>query len=452
MKRQIAKRMVSVASGGLVVVGGLLAASPSAEAQATTERVSVATGGDQANNHSAWASLSGDGLIVAFDSWASDLVPDDTNGVYDVFVHDRQTGVTSRISVSSGGAQASGSSSVPSISANGRFVAFHSNANNLVAGDSNGVTDVFVHDLMTGQTELVSKNAGGTGGNGTSYFSSISADGRYVAFESDATDLVVGDSNGLRDVFVHDRQTGVTTCVSENGDGFSYQAAISGDGRFVAFTTWAENFALGDTNSLPDVYVFDRQMDSLERVSVSSEGDQGGGWSFHPAISEHGDFVAFMSTAENLIPDDVNTAADVFVRDRPRSVTERVAEYVDNLEGLGRLSLSADGRFVAFASYGTNLVPEDSNGYTDVFVHDRATEVTGRVSLSSNGTQGNWYSIVPSISANGLHVAFESRASNLVENDTNSENDVFVRDSWSTIIFLDGFESGNTSAWSNVVQ
>jgi Tol biopolymer transport system component len=440
------------------IEGALSAAGP------TTERVSLSDDGLQAGDHSYFASISGDGQYVAFASWDSNLVPGDTNGSYDVFVRDRQDGTTRLVSVSSNGTQGSGSSSVPSISADGRFVAFHSNADNLVSGDTNERTDVFVHNLETGETEVVSVNGVGAVGNGTSYFSSISADGRYVVFESDATNLVHGDSNGLRDVFVHDRQAGVTSCISTGGDGISYDATISGDGRYVAFTTRAGNFLWSsgtpgqdatkiivpiDTNGLPDVYVYDQLAGTMVRVSVATDGTQGNGWSFHPAISEHGDVVAFMSTSSNLVAGDTNGARDVFVHTRSTLMTERIAEFADNFEGLGRLSVSGNGRFVAFASSGTAVVPGDSNGVTDVFIHDRAAEVTERVSLSTEGLQGNGYSMGPALSLNGKFVAFESVADNLVVGDSNGESDVFVRSSWPmVVVFADGFEYGAFEGWS----
>src|SRR5438132_1692287 len=178
----------------------------------TTERVSVASGGTtEGNDTSLGSALSADGRFVAFDSAATDLVAGDTNGVSDVFVHDRQTGTTERVSVASDGTQGNNASSYPALSADGRFVAFDSDATNLVAGDTNGATDVFVHDRQTGATERVSvTSGGGTQGNGNSggffAFPALSADGRFVAFQSDATNLVTGDTNGATDVFVQDRQ------------------------------------------------------------------------------------------------------------------------------------------------------------------------------------------------------------------------------------------------------
>src|SRR5207249_1268748 len=212
----------------------------------------------------------------------------------------------------------------PALSADGRFVAFGSDATNLVAGDTNGTTDVFVHDRQTGTTERVSvASGGGTQGNGKSggffAFPALSADGRFVAFQSDATNLVAGDTNGTTDVFVHDRQTATTERVSVNG--FSAGPALSADGRFVAFHSTGSNLVAGDTNGATDVFVHDRQTGTTERVSGASDGTQGNDASAGPALSADGRLVAFHSSATNLVAGDANRAYDVFVHDRAVSTT-----------------------------------------------------------------------------------------------------------------------------------
>src|SRR5947199_269171 len=230
----------------------------------TTERVSVASGGTEANGASLSSALSADGRFVAFDSAATDLVAADTNGVSDVFVHDRQTGATERVSVASGGAQGDGSSGLigfafpPPLSADGRFIAFVSSATTLVAGDTNGAADVFLTARQAGTTRLCSAGSGG-GAHGTGHrrgftlFPALSADGRFVAFQSAATNLVAGDTNGATDVFVHDRQTGTTERMSvasggAQGNGSSAGPALSAAGRFVAFRSTATNLVTADTN------------------------------------------------------------------------------------------------------------------------------------------------------------------------------------------------------------
>src|SRR5216117_3702789 len=414
----------------------------------TTERVSVASGGTtEGNDTSMGSALSADGRFVAFDSAAADLVAGDTNRVSDVFVHDRQTGTTERVSVASDGTQGNGSSGLlsfafpPALTADGRFVAFVSFATNLVAGDTNGATDVFVHDRQTGTTERVSVASDGTESNAASLGSALSADGRFVAFQSDATDLVASDTNGVTDVFVRDRQTGTTERVSVAPDGAqannaSSYPALSADGRFVAFQSDATNLVAGDTNGATDVFVHDRQTGTTELVSVASgggtrgNGNSGGFFAF-PALSADGRLVAFQSDATNLVAGDTNGATDLFVHDRQTGTTERVSVASGGRQGNGFSAgpvLSADGRFVAFHGTATNLVGGDTNGATDVFVHDRQTGTTERVSVASGGTQGNASSVGPVLSADGLLVAFHSTATNLVAGDANGAYDVFVHD------------------------
>jgi Tol biopolymer transport system component len=405
-----------------------------------TTRVSVATGGGQANLASLNPSISADGRYVAFVSAATNLVSGDTNGAWDIFVHDRQTGQTTRVSVATGGGQANLDSLDPSISADGRYVAFVSAATNLVSGDTNNFQDIFVHDRQTGQTTRVSVASDGTQANGHSYAPSISADGRYVAFASLASNLVSGDTNGAWDVFVHDRQTGETTRVSVASDGtqaigffFGSSPSISADGRYVAFDSWATNLVSGDTNDKPDVFVHDRQTGQTTRVSVSSDGTQANNGAIYPSISADGRYVAFESNSTNLVSGDTNSVTDIFVHDRQTGQTTRVSVSSDGTQANGGpgwsgnpSSISADGRYVAFHSYADNLVSGDTNSATDIFVHDRQTGVTTRVSIASDGTQANGFSASPSISADGRYVAFMSGATNLVSGDTNNDWDVFV--------------------------
>ncbi len=234
---------------------------------------------------------------------------------------------TERVSVDSGGAQGNDWSQWPSISADGRYVAFGSNANNLVSGDTNASNDVFVHDRQSGATERVSIDSLGAQGNDVSGSSSISADGRYVAFSSSATNLVSGDTNGwMPDVFVHDRQNGTTERVSidslgvQGNDG-SHNPSISADGRYVAFFSYANTLVSGDTNFTSDVFVRDRQSGTTKRVSIDSLGAQASWHSYFPSTSADGRYVAFYSFANNLVSGDTNLTSDVFVRDRCGSAT-----------------------------------------------------------------------------------------------------------------------------------
>ncbi len=413
-----------------------------------TERVSVASSGAQANGLSDHPSVSADGRFVAFEGAnASNLVPNDTNGVADVFVRDRQLGTTERVSVDSAGGQSNNGSAFAAISADGRFVAFQSIASNLVPGDTNNQIDVFVHDRQTGTTTRASVKSDGNQVGGGGGVPAISADGRYVAFMSPDPGFVAGDTNGTWDIFVHDQQTGTTTRASVNSAGtgandISTSPALSGDGRFVAFVSAASNLVGNDTNGVPDMFVRDQQTGVTERVSVNSSGAEGNGPSgavgadHHSYLSAAGRFVAFSSKASNLVAGDTNSAADVFVRDRQLGTTERVSVDSAGSQSNGDSffpALSADGRFVTFGSVASNLVAGDNNGVADVFVHDRRTGITSRVSVASDGTEGNGPSAQgdggfepPAISGDGRVVGFASFASNLVAGDTNATADTFV--------------------------
>jgi Tol biopolymer transport system component len=287
----------------------------------TTERVSVDSSGNQGDYHSRYPSISSDGRYVAYGSAATNIVSGDTNGFVDVFVFDRQTGIAERVSVDSNGGEANQQSLYSSISADGRYVAFDSTASNLVSGDTNGVKDVFVHDRQTGATIRVSVDSGGAQGSGDSANPAISSDGRYVAFDSAAANLVAGDTNGVRDVFVHDLQTGATERVSLDSSGAqvtggSTYPTLSSDGRFVAFDSAAGNLVSGDTNGFRDCFVRDRQSGTTERVSVTTAGVQADSQSQQPSISAAGGVVAFLSFATNLVSGDTNAVSDAFARDR----------------------------------------------------------------------------------------------------------------------------------------
>ena len=405
----------------------------------TTSRVSVDTQGNEADGPSSWPAVSGDGSIVLFESDATNLVAGDTNGALDCFVHATGAGGTETESVGIGGAPANGASSETSISADQRFVAFESDASNLVAGDVNGVRDVFVRDRQAATTTLVSVATGGAQGNGPSSRPSISSDGRYVAFESAATNLVAGDTNAASDAFVHDLQNGVTTRVSVTtaggqANGASAAPAISGDGGAIAFESLATNLVTGDTNGVLDVFVRDgltSLVSTTTRASVDSGGTQGNGPSGDATISSNGALVGFESGASNLVASDSNLVADVFVRDRVGGATTRVSVDSGGTQGAMASddpSISSNGRYVAFASAAGNLVGGDSNLVVDVFLRDRTAATTIRVSVDSGGTQGAMASDDPSTSADGRFVAFASDAANLVGGDANASTDVFVRD------------------------
>jgi Tol biopolymer transport system component len=425
-----------------------LAAVPaSAGVAVTTTRVSVNSAGASGNpcsgcSSNSAVSISATGRFVAFSDNAPNLVKDKRSYFYDVYVRDRVRGETTRVSVNSAGAEGNDDSAFPSISANGRFVAFLSLASNLVRGDTNHRADVFVRDRKRGQTTRVSvSSAGAEANHGSFWLPAISANGRFVAFFSDSTNLVPGDHNGVRDFFVRDLKRGQTTRVSVSSTGaeqnsgngveeLGIKPAISANGRFVAFFSTATNLVKGDRNDTDDIFVRDLKRGETTRVSVSSTGEEGNDSSlFYPSISANGRFVAFTSYASNLVAGDENGHhEDVFVRDLKRGVTTRIRE--NNRSGFlysGIPSISANGRFVAFEAPASDLVNGDRNDAVDVFLHDRKRGQTTLLSVSSEGKQGNDESSFPAISANGRFVAFSSLASSLVEGDRHNTADTFVR-------------------------
>jgi len=448
------KKTIAIASS---IVLGFLALSAGAATSPSTARVSLSSSGGQGDRDSYAAGISANGRYVLINSQATDLVATDTNDRWDVFVRDRSSGTTNRVSVSTGGAQAAptsdpwGGSTAGGISASGRYVVFQSDAANLVPGDTNRAEDVFLHDQASGVTTRVSVGKSGRQANGPSAFAAISADGRYVAFESMASNLVRGDTNKLGDVFVRELATGKTTRVSLNSRGAqarckvsyceSTEPALSAHGRYVAFESSATNLVPHDTNKLADVFVRDRRTGKTQRVSVDSRGRQGGhdrtlNGSNAPVISADGRYVAFHSADANLVPGDTNKVFDIFVRDRKTHHTKRVSVSSSgkqaNAESLGGLTISADGRYVAFTSLASNLVAGDSNDITDVFVRDLRTARTVLASLGQGGNQGMDASAVGggsvAFSANDRYLAFSSWASEFVPGDTNIVPDAFVRD------------------------
>jgi Tol biopolymer transport system component len=409
-------------------------------------RASLDTAGGDPDNASFDPSISADGRYVTFWSAASDLVSGDDSGFEDVFVRDLKTGTTIRASVDMGGDDPNGDSFFPSISGDGRFVAFASRANDLVAGDSGSSEDIFVRDLQTATTTRVTVDTGGGDPDAGTRHAWISGDGGDVVFASPATDLVPGDGNGVEDVFLRDLVAGTTTRVSVDSSGgdsngpsgstpMFVPSAISADGRFVAFFSDASDLVSGDGNGLSDVFLRDLQSGLTTRVNVDAGGGDPNGrsdWSCSvhgQSISADGRYVAFCSYASDVVPGDGNGTSDVFVRDRLTGTTTRVSLDTaggDPNNGSCCPSISADGRLVAFFSGATDLVPNDGNGTLDVFVRDRPTGTTTRVSVNLLGREANGTS-AGLISADGRYVAFHSDASNLVGSDGNGAFDIYVR-------------------------
>jgi len=432
----------------LAAIGGLMAQwlpAPPVARGGTTTRVSLAdddaTQGNQANT---FPSISADGRYVAFMSLSDNLVPPDTNDKYDIFVRDVVGGTIQRITMAHDGGEPDGHSLYPYISATGRYVVFESDAANLVEGDTNGMRDAFLYDRQTQGTRRVSVAHDAGEPDGESRLPSVTDDGRYVAFDSTATNLVVDDQNAHCDVFVRDLVAGTTERVSiaqdgAEGNSSSYYGRISADGKLVAFHSAARNLVAGDTNWDWDTFVRDRQSQTTERVSVSSGGAEGSGDSIFPAVSPDGRYVVFHSFAPNLVPDDSNGTYDVFVRDRAAGTTERVSIGSDGAEGdgtsyaiaeshlAGHAAVSPDGRYVAFNSSAANLVHGDDNETWDVFVRDRTTGITERVSVPNNAGGAPVWSFWPAMSANGRYIAFHA-ANTLLPQYTHGNWTIFLRD------------------------
>jgi len=398
-------------------------------------RVSVSSTGTQGDLASSRPGISRDGRTVGFVSAATNLVPGDSNDVEDIFVHDRMSGRTERVSVSSSGAQGNDFSDrfAPALDRTGRFVAFESSATNLVAGDTNDTFDVFLRDRRNQTTVRVSLGANGAQGDQFSGSPAMSDDARFVAFISSATNFVAGDTNGFVDAFVRDRRLGTTSRVSVatngaqgNEDVFD-QVAVSNDGRFVAFTSAATNLVpLAAAGS----FVRDRRLGTTTLVTVSSAGVAGNAGGVSVAISADGRFVSFTSSSTNLVPNDTNGVTDVFVHDLRRHTTERVSVSSNGTQANdsnGFASISADGRIVAWSSTATNLVPGVGTPTGRVYVHDRLTRITRLATRTFDGSAPDGSTGLPVLSADGRVLAVQSAASNLVPNDTNGVGDVFAQ-------------------------
>lgn len=406
---------------------------------AWTERGSVAFDGAEANESSSGGGLSADGRFLVFSSRATNLLPAgvDTNAESDVFVRDLALQTTTRASTATGGAEVTGFSARPSISADGRWVAFESDSTALVPGDTNARRDVFVKDRTTNVTTRVSVATGGVQGNNDSERAQITSDGRFVVFESTATNLVSGDSNAASDVFLHDRQTGITERVSLNtseqqaGTGcWSRSASVSDDGRFIAFQSNPCAWGLPSVTVGSNIWLRDRALGTTQIVAGGSFiGDP----AFHspPTMSGNGRYVLWESSESDIVVGDNNQSADVFLYDRVLSTYEMVSLGNGGVQGnrsAGSPStISDDGRWVGFSSEATNLVAADTNDRSDAFVRDRATGRTFRVSTDILLAQANDHSFTAQISADGGYVAFLSFATNLIGADTNGVGDVFVQ-------------------------
>jgi Tol biopolymer transport system component len=427
----VIQKMTPVGAAVLLV---LMVPTP-AHAATELRRMSQAPSGEQANGESGRVTISRTGGLVAFDSYASNLVAGDTNGDSDIFLYDVAADELELLTHDRSGGPTNGSSGLPDMSANGRYVAFVSRATDLVKGDDNGVLDVFVLDSKTGTTEIVSARKSGVLGNKDSTSPRISSNGRYVAFDSHSTNLSrLRDRNHRTDVFIHDRVKGTTNRVSvgshgEEGNDHSFVEGVSSDGRRVAFISFADNLVPNDTNGFGDAFVYDREARKTIRASVSSDEKQSATGGFPTDLSADGRYVLFIAESP-LVPDDTNEVDDVFMRDLRTGTTRRISVASDgaqaNSYSHNDAQFNADGCLVAFVSHASNLDSGDSNNQNDIFIRDRCSSETTRVNVKADGTQADGGSRAPQISADGSHVAFISEATNLDGPDTNELEDAFL--------------------------
>lgn len=430
----------------LVMLGGLAPLLPAGGAFGSAgapalSLVSVGLGGAGGNGWSDYPSLSYDGRYVAFASAASNLVSGDTNGLNsplvgtDVFRYDRLSGQTIVVSVASDGAQADSNSGSPSISSDGRYVAFWSDAGNLVPDDHNGARDIFLRDCVNGTTARLSLAGDGSEANGASDAPCLSGDAGRVAFISLATNLAPNDTNENWDVFVRDRVAGTTVVASVDdggviGNGRNIQPSLSLDGSCVAFASRASNLVSGDTNSTWDIFVHDLRSHVTTLETVSSGGVQADRHSSGPSLSEDGRFVAFTSIATTLAPNPQGTS-DLYLRDRVSGTTTNETTSPDRLGGGGPASpraLSADGRYVALESGDPGIVPPTAVGIAQALRFDRDLGAFLLLSTDDDWAPADRNAVNPTISGDGRYVAFASRAGSLVAGDANGEWDVFVSD------------------------
>ncbi|MFA6897753.1 MAG: metallophosphoesterase, partial [Patescibacteria group bacterium] len=415
-------------------VGNLASYNPKArnEAEDNLKRVPIQSNGIELAAGSSQPTFSSDGRLISYISNTY------TGGWYnnirsDVFIYDTTTGVNERINLTPDGKDANGSSSFSSISGDGKYVAFLSFASNLVAEDTNGSADVFVYNREEKKTVLASRGLDGKPAGGA-YSPSISANGQYVVFQSEAANMAEEDKNTRTDIFVYNIATGTVECASSASDGtvgdsYSFEPSVSADGRRVAFASLSTNFVAGDINGLADIFVKDLDTQEIERVNLSSEGKEGGEKGFSPAISPDGRYVTFISGSWNLVEDDTNNHQDVFVYNLTDHTIQRVSVNSNGEQANDnsyRPLVSENARYVIFSSFASNLTKEDTDNVTDVFIRDRNTQELKIVSISNEGIKGNSYSNSEDITPDGKYILISSGDGNLVKGDVNNATDTFI--------------------------
>jgi hypothetical protein len=454
--------------------------------------ISTSNNKELANNSSCAPNISADGSAIVFYSFASNLVQNDTNNIADLFYYDVKSKYISLITSNSDGTQSNGGFWRPeaSISGDGNLVVFASYASNLVKNDTNGTYDIFIYNRTHNTIAIASNNYSGVQANGGSLTCGITVDGKYIIFESGATNLTLNDDNNQSDYFIKNIETKsilkITSQLKTNYE-FSSQSNINGTGQYVVFSSTAKLTPDDDSYSSDiflydskinniskifqnasdpsissdgrfitfvqannDIYLKDNATGSITNICVNTNGDKANGSSFEPVISGNGKFIIFKSYASNLVGNDTNNLPDIFIRNLDSWSITRVntnsAGNQANGESYFPASISADGGVIVFSSSASNLVPNDTNNADDIFLRDLGTGVIKRISNGFKGDQANSRCVLPTISSNGRYISFTSQASNLVSNDTNGQDDIFIYDNVSGSMSIASIASNELSA------
>jgi parallel beta-helix repeat protein len=433
----------------------------SAATNGTTTIISVTDNGTQADGSSTTVSMSNDSRYIAFASNANNLVPNDTNGVSDIFVKDTLTNTIKRISVSSNGTQSNGASTYPSISGNGEYVTYRSTATNLVANVQFGnpsTTNVYLYNMLTGDTTLISEDSTGTmEGNGNSYTgvgSSISDNGRYVVFYSSASNLVTGDTNGYQDTFIRDTVLNTTTRIMGINDtqlnAGGEDCAISGNGQYVAFISSASNLVSTPISyngvNYWNLFLYNLSNGSIQLITNGINGTAANSNTMITDIDDDGSSIVYYSVASNLVPNDTNNAGDVFLYNTKTNTTTLISNGINGPSN-GQSwfpAISKDGHYIAYSSMATNLIANDTNTEWNYYLYNTETKTNSLISAGLDGNPGLGGSFTlekPAISNDGQYIAFVSAETNLVNNDTNGVADVFLKDNLVKVYSKDDLQS-----------
>lgn len=409
-------------------------------AQLQISRVTVNSFGEELNgkiDSSPRVSDSGDVMIR---SYATNLVAHEVVAEqYNLFLKHQPTGAIEQINVATDGSPGNAHAMALGMSADGNYVVFSSAATNLVSQTLDYTGQVYLRDRVKNETILVSLGTDGRGGDGYSTDADVSDDGNFVVFRSSSTNLTAEPTNTNMSVFLYDRTANTTTLVSKTAAGFepngnSLQPQISGNGQMISYVSYATNLDSRDTDTKTDIYAYDRIKDSTELVTVSSDGlGSGNNSSGAMSMSYDGKLIAYHTYASNIFANDYNAQFDIGLRDLNQQTTTRISVTHDASEadkGSSFPSITADGRYIAYRSQATNLVENDTNGYTDGFVLDRQTGALKLASVGYTAELPNDYHVsqIPYLSANGRYFTFDSRASNMVLDDPNTSIDFFLVD------------------------